>query len=232
VHVLQDASAAVVGALGGREGVGVLSGTGAIALARTAAGREARAGGYGYLLSDEGAAFGIARQALTDVMRAVDGRGPPTRLNEVFQQHLGLDDVRKLPGWLYAVPDPVERLAPLAPLVGVAAQRGDPVALAVFDRAGEALAELAIAAARLLWSNSVPDGLRVATCGGVWSAGAVIQRPFERALLRQLPDATITLPMMSSTGGALLLAMCADGLRLDKARVERVGNCMLELLHG
>jgi N-acetylglucosamine kinase-like BadF-type ATPase len=226
LHISHDASPAVVGALAGRDGVGVLSGTGAIALARAADGREARAGGYGYLLSDEGAAFGIGRQAVADVMRAVDGRGPATRLAEMFQQHLGLEDIRQLPGWLYAVSDPVDRLAPLAPVVAAAADQGDRVALSVFEKAGEELADVAAAAARLLWSTLVPDGLRVATCGGVWKAGAVLRTPFERALRRQLPDAVITSPAMSATGGAVLLAYMADGLPLAPELVERVGKCM------
>lgn len=230
VHVSHDASAAVVGALAGREGIGVLAGTGAIALARTADGREARAGGYGYLLSDEGAAFGIAQRAVADVMRAVDGRGPATRLTELFCQHLGLDDVRHLPGWLYAAPDPVERLCPLAPLVAVVAEQRDQVALRIFEEAGAALAEVAAAAARLLWSGSVPHGLPVATCGGVWKAGTVLREPFERALRRQLPDPIITSPAMSPIAGALLLAMCADGLTLETERVQRVRKSMREHL--
>ncbi len=228
--ISHDASAAVVGALAGRDGIGVLAGTGAIALARTADGREARAGGYGYLLSDEGAAFGIAQRAVADVMRAVDGRGPATQLGELFRQHLGLDDVRHLPGWLYAAPDPVERLAPLAPLVASAARQGDQVAVIIFEQAGSALADVAAAAARILWSSSVPHGLPVATCGGVWKAGAVLRDPFERALRRQLPDPTITVPAMSPIAGAVLLAMRADGLAFEMERVQRVGKSMRERL--
>ncbi len=228
VEISHDASPAVVGALAGGDGVGVLSGTGAIALARAADGREARAGGYGYLLSDEGAAFGIARQAVADVMRAVDGRGPATLLGELFRQHLGLEDVRGLPGWLYAAADPVERLAPLAPIVAAAAEQGDQVALSVFEKAGEELADVATAAARLLWSTSVPEGLRVATCGGVWKAGAVLRNPFERALRRQLGNVTVTLPAMSPTSGAVLLALMAGGLPLTPELVARVGKCMQE----
>jgi N-acetylglucosamine kinase-like BadF-type ATPase len=231
VHVSNDASTAVIGALAGREGVGVLSGTGAIALARTADGREARAGGYGYLLSDEGAAFGIARQAVADVMRAVDGRGPPTGLGELFRRQLGLDDVRALPGWLYAAPDPVERLTPLAPLVAEGAAKGDTVALTAFALAGEALADVAAAAARLLWFDAVPPGLHVATCGAVWNAGAVLRAPFERALRRELPDVTITSPAMSATAGAILLSMLADGVTLAPEIIERIGMGMLQREH-
>ena len=230
VHVTHDASAAVVGALAGGEGVGVLAGTGAIALARAADGREARAGGYGYLLGDEGAAFGIARQALAEVMRAVDGRGPSTRLAEMLGRHLGVDDLRRLPGWLYSARDPVERLAPLAPLVASAAQQGDRVALTIFEQAGEALADIGAAAARLLWPTSMPDGPRVAICGGVWSAGAVLRDPFERALRRQLPNSRMTLPAMSATAGALLLSMLADGLTLEANGIERLGKSVREQL--
>ena len=57
VEVLSDAEAALLGALSGRPGVLLLSGTGSIAVGRDARDRLARAGGFGPLLGDEGSAF-------------------------------------------------------------------------------------------------------------------------------------------------------------------------------
>jgi N-acetylglucosamine kinase-like BadF-type ATPase len=48
-------------------GVGVIAGTGSIAVARAPDGRKARAGGWGHLIGDEGSAYGTVLAALKKV---------------------------------------------------------------------------------------------------------------------------------------------------------------------
>ena len=60
-------------------GVGVIAGTGSIAVGRDRDGQKARAGGLGYILSDEGSAFAVAVAALRRVARVADGREPHRR---------------------------------------------------------------------------------------------------------------------------------------------------------
>src|SRR5215207_726245 len=148
VHVSNDATTAVWGGLGGGEGVAVLAGTGSIAMARSADGREARSGGYGYLVGDEGSGYWLGREAFTACLRALDRRGPPTQLCdlvcEAAQQHTAIE----LVGWLYGGRDQVPRLAGLAPLVSRAAERGDAQAIDILRRGAGALAGVGIAAAR------------------------------------------------------------------------------------
>jgi len=72
VRVISDAQAALLGALGTRPGVLLLSGTGSIVVGRDARGRWARAGGLGPALGDEGSGFWIGREWLRASVR--DGR--------------------------------------------------------------------------------------------------------------------------------------------------------------
>jgi len=60
VVVVNDALAALVAGAGEQPGVVIVAGTGSIAYGRDAAGRASRAGGWGYLLGDEGGGFWIA----------------------------------------------------------------------------------------------------------------------------------------------------------------------------
>lgn len=85
VHVISDAQAALLGALGGEPGVLVLSGTGSIVVGRNARGRWARAGGLGPVLGDEGSGFWLGREwlratvrngNLLPALRASHGRDP------------------------------------------------------------------------------------------------------------------------------------------------------------
>ncbi len=57
-------------------GVGVIAGTGSIAVGRTPDGRTARAGGWGHLIGDEGSAYLVVLEALRLVARRADGREP------------------------------------------------------------------------------------------------------------------------------------------------------------
>jgi N-acetylglucosamine kinase-like BadF-type ATPase len=189
VVVTSDAEVALWGALPHGEGVAVIAGTGSIALAREAAsGRQARAGGYGSLLGDDGSAFWIGRQALRAALAAREGRGPATRLADLLQpEH----------------PRTVQRLATLAPRVSQAAAEGDPVARDILAGAGQALAELAMAAARNFWTD---EPVMVATCGGVWQAGKLVLGPFKKALSKGLPRASVVEPALKPVAGALLMA--------------------------
>ena len=68
----------LAGASGGDPGVVLIAGGGSIGFGVTADGREALAGGFGYLLGDEGSAFDIGLRAIAAACRAEDRRGEPT----------------------------------------------------------------------------------------------------------------------------------------------------------
>ncbi len=70
-------------------GVGVIAGTGSIAVGRAPDGRKTRAGGWGPLMGDEGSAYAVVLDALRIVARRSDGRESaptPDRLSEGFQR--------------------------------------------------------------------------------------------------------------------------------------------------
>ena len=222
VHISNDATIAVWGGLAARAGVAVLAGTGSIAMARSADGREARSGGYGYLVGDEGSGFWLGREAMAACLRALDGRGQPTLLRdlvcEVAQQRTPQDMV----GWLYAGQDQVPRVAGLAPLVSRAAAADDPVAVDLMERAARDLAALAHAACRQVWSSRIPDALPIACCGGVWAAGDVLRRPFELASRNACLWRRYAEPRLPPVGGAILLAMGARETPLAVGVIGRV----------
>ena len=89
VAVGDDADAALAGAFRGAPGIVVIAGTGSGAVGRDAAGRNARAGGHGYLLGDEGSGYWIGREAVRAALRAADGTGPPTVLAALVQEAFG-----------------------------------------------------------------------------------------------------------------------------------------------
>ena len=87
-------------------GVGVIAGTGSIAVGRAKDGRTARAGGWGHLIGDEGSAYGIVLEALRLVARRADGRAsrPPGRdpLTERVCTALGVVEASQIVTTIYS----------------------------------------------------------------------------------------------------------------------------------
>jgi N-acetylmuramic acid 6-phosphate etherase len=168
VEVTTDA--AILLAAGTPEGWGLalVAGTGSIAYGRSADSRTARAGGWGYLLGDEGSAYALALAGLQAVVRAADGRGPATSLTERFFAQLGLSQPQQLVPAIYHGGRDRAALASWAPLVLEAADAGDSVAIGVVGQGARELAHMAAAAARALGfdQSAVPLGLS----GGVLRA--------------------------------------------------------------
>lgn len=155
VRVLSDAEAAMLGALDGRAGVLVLAGTGSIAIGRDARGRWARAGGLGPLVGDEGSGYWLGREWLRATAR--DG---------------GMLAARRLA----RSPDPVARIAALAPRVVARARRGDPRARRIVSTGQAHLATLALAVARKLrLSPPVSVSWAGALLGNGWFRRGVIR---------------------------------------------------------
>jgi N-acetylmuramic acid 6-phosphate etherase len=144
-------------------GLALVAGTGSIAVGRGADGRLVRAGGWGYLLGDEGSGYRVALAALQAVAQATDGRGPATALTEALLQHLQLAAPPALIQTVYRADWDRARLAALAAVVFATAETGDAVAAAIVDGAAADLARAGAAVVRQLdWSGPVP----VALAGG------------------------------------------------------------------
>ena len=82
---------ALAGALDGGAGIILIAGTGSICFGRGRNGEEARSGGWGHLIGDEGSAYALGRDALSAVARAMDGYGKQTMLTSLLASELGLD---------------------------------------------------------------------------------------------------------------------------------------------
>ena len=199
-----DAKIALVGGTGGRPGIIVSAGTGSVAFGLNEAGKEAKVGGWGYLFGDEGSGYDIARRGLTAVLRAFDGRGSATSLQQAFLTTLQLDSPDDLIPVLYSNPLSPGRVAALFPLVLQEADEGDAVAVGIIRDAAEALAELAVTAVLRLDLGVSPCLLVVS--GGVFE-GKLLRRWFEEAVRGRLPQARVVAPEAPPEVGAVQLAL-------------------------
>ncbi len=142
-RVLNDVDAAHLGALAGKSGILILSGTGSMAWARNAEGKPARTGGWGDVIGDEGSSYWIGRLALNVISQSIDGRLPPTALAKAVFDHLGLDQadlMDSLGAWATSCANR-SIIAALSAVVDRTALGGDAAAIGLLDLAANELAK-------------------------------------------------------------------------------------------
>ena len=91
VQVVNDAEL-MVPAAGYFGGISVVAGTGSIAVARTPDGRMLAAGGWGWILGDEGSAPALVREAAKAIRGAIDAGDGADPLTDALMAELGTDD--------------------------------------------------------------------------------------------------------------------------------------------
>lgn len=172
IRVVHD-SELVLAAAGLDEGIALISGTGSVAWGRHA-GRTARAGGWGYLLGDQGSGYWVAREAVCRALAAVDRGAPADALGLALAAECGLRSTEQLLDHFYNHTDR-RYWARRARVVIEAAQRGDRAGREILATAVADLAELV---------GTVADRLRYA--GPVIVAGGLaVHQPLLQDELRR-----------------------------------------------
>jgi N-acetylglucosamine kinase-like BadF-type ATPase len=202
-----DARVALTGAIGFGAGVVVISGTGSVAFGRNSQGDEARAGGWGPTLGDEGSGYWIAREGLSAVVRAHDARGFTTRMTDLICAEYGMCNAEELPKFVYATTTHTDDIAKYGKVVIEAARADDDVARDILARAGAELVECVLAVARKL--HMTDTDFPVAYVGGAFHAGELLLSPMRLRLQRDAPAATLIPPHRPPVEGAAMMAMHA-----------------------
>ncbi|MFC8040788.1 N-acetylglucosamine kinase [Paenarthrobacter sp. NPDC057355] len=152
ITVVHD-SRLLLAAGGASTGVAVIAGTGSAAWGKNDAGEEARAGGWGYLLGDEGSGYWLGREAVRHSLRRMNQGLEPDRLSRALLDSCGVDEPGKLIALFHSPGTGRRYWAQQARLVVEAADAGDEVSQALVVQAGRDLAELASQAVRQLGLN-------------------------------------------------------------------------------
>ena len=220
--VESDAVAALTGALGGGPGIVVIAGTGSIGLGRDGRGQIHRAGGWGFLIGDEGSGFAIARDALNAALQDFDGRGPATSLRRMFEEAFGLRRMDEVIPRIYPPRPDRGAIAKLAPIVFGAAQHGDTVASQILYRAGVELGRLVLALLPRLGDLAVPVPL--ALLGNLFQQKELLLSGFNAVLSSLSGRIEIVVPRFPPAVGAALLGLAGNQIQLDDAMLRRLDD--------
>jgi N-acetylglucosamine kinase-like BadF-type ATPase len=203
--VVNDALVALVAGAGAEPGLVLIAGTGSIAYGRNRAGRAARAGGWGYVLGDEGSGYWIGRRALGAVVRQSDERGRPTLLTERLLRHFGISKPQDLVQVVYHRNLRPPAIAALATHVSQAALEGDAVAGDILSEGAEEL----LGAARSVITRLRLDQEEFVCvfAGGIFQAVPWLADQLRDRLLEDSPLCRVTRLVTPPALGAVRLAI-------------------------
>ncbi|HTJ31902.1 MAG TPA: BadF/BadG/BcrA/BcrD ATPase family protein [Dactylosporangium sp.] len=201
--VVTNDAALLVPAAGLSTGIGVIAGTGSIAVAvgREEDGAALRfAGGWGWVIGDEGSAPALVREAVRAALTRRDAGGPPDVLLPVLLEAFGVGSATGLARTVNDNTD-AAHWATRAPAVFAAAERGSADARAVITAGGESLAGLV--GVLLAGGTTTTD---VVAAGGVMTGQPSLFAAFRDAVGRAHPGLTVHLLHEPPVAGALALA--------------------------
>ncbi|MBQ7838967.1 MAG: XRE family transcriptional regulator [Lachnospiraceae bacterium] len=189
-----DKESAMEMALGGKDGLVVILGTGVIGYAQKS-GERKRIGGWGYLLDSGGSGYNLGRDALESALRSLDGRSRTTQLLPLIEEKLQ----KPLPNAIAEIYKGGKRyIAQFAPLVFDACEQGDSTAEEILEKNMRQVAEIIEAGLDYLNDSNAP----VVLCGGLCHQQKALDRVLSK-LLKGIPIQYLTDPMVN---GAVLLA--------------------------
>jgi len=213
IEVVGDMTIALEAAFGAGPGVIAIAGTGSIAYGRDANGRTARAGGWGFAVSDEGSGHWIGRRAISAILSAHD-RGLETALTAMVLQAWKLNTIDELVRQANSTPPP--DFPRLFPIVLRAADEGDSAARDLLTDAGGKLAALAAIVFRRLTHNtsagmlpvSMPPvaTLPVGMTGSVFRQSPDVCQVFYNTLQTNFPGIDVRQDIVDPIEGALARA--------------------------
>ena len=205
VNVVHDARL-VLAAAGLDAGVALIAGTGSVAWGCRADGTEARAGGWGHLLGDEGSGYRVALDAVRHTLDRMDAGVPVDALGTALLESCGLSVREQLIDFVYSRKDR-RYWAQRAPVVTALAAQGDPPALAILDAAADALAALAV---RVLDRLDRPGPV-------VLGGGFAVHQPLlQRAVRERLAGTEVRVLTEAPATGAVRLAAALARPELEK----------------
>jgi len=215
--VINDAEVALYANTRGKPGIMLISGTGSIAYGINSRRKVWRAGGFDYLVGDEGSAYWVAKRGVSAALRAYDRTGKPTCMLNDICKHLHLSCVDEIVDFVYKKNK--SDLAGLCSVVSEACRKGDAVAKQIMDEAADELVCMVRAVAGTLEMEQAPYPL-ILGGGFILHDRQLLDRVTDR-VKKCLPLLHIQETSVSAEWGAVYIAAELAGITLEKAPAQK-----------
>ena len=220
LYMLSDADVALKGSASGSYGMLIISGTGAIGSAVDKAGVKYVAGGWGYLLNDDGSGYAIGMGAIKSAIRDYE-RGVSAPLEEAVKAHFKVNEMRAAIPVIYAEGFLPSAIASIAVDVIKIAETGDFEANRILKETAGQLADLVFSL--IQQAKGALDGAPVYVYGSILQKCQIVRNEFERLVHERYPDLLIAAPRLPAECGSLIFSAEKCGLFND-AFVQTLEN--------
>jgi glucosamine kinase len=176
IRIVHD-SRLLLAAGGADTGVAVIAGTGSAVWGRNRQGTESRAGGWGYLLGDEGSGYWLGREAVRHSLEMMNREYAPDELTRALLAACDVDHPNRLIALFHSPDTGRQYWARHAQLVVAAAEIGHKASQLMLEQAGHHLARMTVQALTLL---GIPGPVILG--GGLGMNSTRLQSAFRKAL--------------------------------------------------
>lgn len=202
--IVNDTLAALRAGTTDQDAVVIIAGTGSNCYGRNDRGQEAKSGGAGHILGDEGSAFVIGSEILKSVVRSLDGRISKTVLTKLVFETCHINSLESLINLIYEKPWNKTDIAQVAPLADKAVKEKDPVAKKIIENAAH---ELALMGKAVITKLKLKGKFYTAVLSGSVFNIQTLKEKLQQELLEFSPKAKFVKPSMSSAEAAAILAL-------------------------
>lgn len=155
----------------------VISGTGSMAVCRNENGEISHAGGFGYILGDEGSGYSIGLNAIKTAIRAAEGCEEKTELSQKCLDYFSINNIYELIDLYYNTTVSRKTTAAFAKEVMLCAENGDKAAMRIIESEAKLLSQTALSLLKGKKSD-IPVGL----WGGIFQHNALFRNIFAEFL--------------------------------------------------
>lgn len=220
LEIGHDALTALFGATGGEAGIVVIAGTGSIVFGTNRNGETARAGGLGFLFSDGGSGFWLAKETIALAIKEQDGAIKKNGLEQMVLEFFNVSEIRQLTNAFYNNDISRDKIAVFAEKVIAEATTGNEI---LFELTIKGIRELVANVRGTAKKLKFDSNYKVCGVGGLFQ-NSFFSNNFKQELSADLPTAKFTNPAYSPVVGALLLAYRNAGTPLTKELLVNLNN--------
>lgn len=215
-----DAPTALCGATAGKPGIVVIAGTGSVVFGINETNETARAGGLGYLFSDEGSGFWLAAQMIRLAVKEHDCLIEKCGILSLVLEFFARREIREITDNFYNGKISRDEIAALAEAAHAAAAEGNRAIRAqIFYGVGVLTESVRSVAEKLNFQNSFP----VAGVGGMFRA-PLMNEYFSDSLAAKVPRAEFIEPRFGPATGALLLSYKQAEIKITEELLSNLGK--------
>lgn len=199
VQGFHDSELAHAAILKGEDGIITISGTGSVSYG-SYKGKQARTGGWGHILGDEGSGYAIALAAFKRMTMEDDSGWDRSKLTQTIMNKLNVDTVNDIKGFIHTASK--GEIAAFAPMVVELAQAAEINSVNILKQAGK---ELAMMTEKLYKKLGINESIKIGVKGSILSKVDIVRGEFISCLERDLDAVNILVEDISATKGACYL---------------------------